>query len=98
MPLISTQPTIVDGKEYPFLALNMAVSPFWQPQYVGGSIALRFTPFRYDENHNVEKLENPDYQKVVSMMDVFENGTAEEKDIANKIMLQIQELINYKGF
>lgn len=98
MPLISTQPVIVDGKEYPFLALNMAVSPFWQPQYVGGSIALRFTPFRYDENHNVEKLENSDYQKVISLMDVFDNGTPEEKDIANKIMLQIQELINYKGF
>jgi hypothetical protein len=59
---------------------------------------LRFTPFRYDENHNVEKLENPDYQKVLSLMDVFDNGTPEEKDIANKIMLQIQELINYKGF
>lgn len=98
MPLISTKPVVVDGKEYPFLMLNMSVSPYVQSQYIGGSVAIRLTPFRYDENHNVEILEGTDYQKVLSMIDVFETGTPEEKQIATNIMAQIQDLINYKGF
>lgn len=95
MPLISTQPTIVDGVEYPYFLVNLSISPYDAPR--GASVALRLTPYRNMELGGIEQL--PDYAKAVSLLDVFEvaeHDPAFEEAVAS-IMNALQEFINNKG-
>ena len=95
MPLISTKPIIVDGKEYPYFLVNLAISPYDAPK--GASVALRLTPYRNEELGGIEQL--PEHAKAVSLLDVLEvaeHDAAFEKAVAG-IMATLQEFINDKG-
>jgi hypothetical protein len=95
MPLISTNPTIVDGKEYPYFLVNLSISPYDAPR--GASVALRLTPYRNVELGGIEQL--PDHAKAVSILDVFEvaeSDAAFEKAIEG-IMGTLQTFITDKG-
>lgn len=95
MAITSTNPTIIDGTEYPYFLINLAISPYDAPN--GASVALRLTPYRYLEDGTIEQL--PDYAKPVSLLDVFEvaqHDPAFEKAVAG-IMSTLQEFINDKG-
>lgn len=95
MPLISTNPITVDGKEYPYFLVNLAISPYDAPR--GASVALRLTPYRNQELGGIEQL--PDHAKAVSLLDVFEvaeSDPAFEKAVSG-IMGTLQEFINDKG-
>ena len=83
MPLISTNPIIVDGQEYPFYLVNLSISPYDAPR--GASVAMRLTPYRNVELGGIEQL--PNYAKAVSLLDVFEVA---ETDVAfeNAILLK----------
>jgi hypothetical protein len=92
MPLISTTPTIVDGKEYPYFLVNLSISPYDAPK--GASVALRLTPYRNEESDGIEQL--PEHAKAVSLLDVFkvaEVDPAFEKAIEG-IMNTLQVFIN----
>jgi hypothetical protein len=92
MPLISTIPTIVDGKEYPSFLVNLSISPYDAPK--GASVALRLTPYRNEESGGIEQL--PQHAKAVSLLDVFkvaEVDPAFEKAIEG-IMNTLQVFIN----
>jgi hypothetical protein len=97
MPIISTQPTIVDGVEYPLLLVNLAISPLVQEGgQIGASVAMRLTPYR-EIPGGIEQL--PDHAKAVSYFDVFKEAET-DPEIASavlKIMTGIQEFINDKG-
>ena len=95
MPLISTNPIIVDGQEYPFYLVNLSISPYDAPR--GASVAMRLTPYRNVELGGIEQL--PNYAKAVSLLDVFEVA---ETDVAFEnaikgIMDTLQIFINEKG-
>jgi hypothetical protein len=95
MPLISTNPTIVDGVEYPYFLVNLSISPYDAPN--GASVAMRLTPYRNVELGGIEQL--PDYAKAVSILDVFEvadSDAAFEKAIEG-IMGTLQTFITDKG-
>jgi hypothetical protein len=95
MPLISTNPIIVDGQEYPFYLVNLSISPYDAPR--GASVAMRLTPYRNVELGGIEQL--PDYAKAVSILDVFEvaeTDPAFEKAIEG-IMTTLQQFITDKG-
>lgn len=95
MPLISTNPTIVDGKEYPYFLVNLSISPFDAPK--GASVALRLTPYRNEELGGIDSL--PDHAKAVSLLDVFEvaeHDAAFEKAVEG-IMSTLQQFIIDKG-
>jgi hypothetical protein len=94
MPLISTNPTIVDGKEYPYFLVNLSISPYDAPR--SASVALRLTPYRNEELGGIEQV--PDYAKAVSLLDVFqvaESDPAFEKAIES-IMNTLQVFIDDK--
>ena len=97
MAITSTQPTIVDGVEYPLLLVNLAISPLVQEGgQIGASVAMRLTPYR-EIPGGIEQL--PDYAKAVSYFDVFKEAET-DPEIASaieKIMTGIQEFINDKG-
>ena len=97
MAIISTNPTIVDGVEYPLLLVNLAISPVvHQGGVIGASVAMRLTPYR-DLGGNIEQL--PDHAKAVSYFDVFKEAEsdAEIASAVTKIMTGLQEFINDKG-
>jgi hypothetical protein len=97
MAIHSTNPTFVDGIEYPLLLVNLAISPMVQDNgYIGASVAMRLTPYRQLEN-SIESL--PDHAKAVSYFDVFKEAQS-DPEIASaitKIMDGLQEFINDKG-
>ena len=95
MPITSSNPTVVDGVEYPYFLINLAISPYDAPN--GASVALRLTPYRNVELGGIEQL--PDHAKAVSLLDVFE--VAESDPVFEKavkgIMDTLQVFINEKG-
>lgn len=97
MPIQSTQPTIVDGVEYPLLLVNLAISPvIHEGGIIGASVAMRLTPYR-EVGGAIEQL--PDYAKAVSYFDVFKEAET-DSEIASaieKIMTGLQEFITDKG-
>lgn len=98
MPIQSTQPTIVDGVEYPYLLVNLAISPLMRPEGgIGASVAMRLTPYRELESGAIEQL--PDHAKAVSYFDVFKEAETDPEiaSAVSKIMQGIQEFINDKG-
>jgi hypothetical protein len=95
MPIISSNPTIVDGVEYPYFLINLAISPYDAPN--GASVALRLTPYRNLELGGIVQL--PDHAKGVSILDVFqvaESDPAFEKAVEG-IMNTLQTFITEKG-
>lgn len=94
MPIQSKNPTIVDGIEYPYFLVNLAMSPYNAPN--GVSIALNLTPYRNLELGGIEQL--PDHAKAISLLDIFEvaeHDPAFEKAVTG-IMDTIQTLVNDK--
>ncbi len=97
MPITSTVPTIVDGIEYPYLLVNLAISPLLNNDgSIGGSVAMRLTPYRMN-NGLVEQL--PDNAKAVSYFDIFKEAQSDPEiaSAVNKIMSGLQEFITDKG-
>lgn len=95
MKLTSTKPTIIDGVEYPFLAVTLAMSPLWKPN-IGASVAIRFTPFRELQDGSYESL--PDQPKAISLLDIFESAQGDPafEDAIQGFMSTLQILVNNK--
>jgi hypothetical protein len=100
MPIVSTQPIEQDGKSYPYLTVNLAISPLVK-DYIGGSVALRLVPYRektVEEGGGFEMLD--DQAKAVVYLDVFatiDQGDVELGQAVNGIMSSIQQFIIDKG-
>jgi len=93
MPITSNNPTIKDGETYPYYGINLAISPMWKGNDIGGSVAMRLTPYRTLPDGTVENL--PDDAKAVVYMDVF-TEMQNDPDLANvvqSIMGAIQQFI-----
>lgn len=95
MPIISTNPIEVEGNVYPYFLVNLAVSPLIKPTDVGGSVAMKLTPYRVLEDGSSESL--PDNSIPITYMDVFESGDIDAINATMSIMGALQEFINEKG-
>lgn len=95
MPITSTNPIEVDGVEYPYFMINLAISPLVKPTDIGGSVAMKLTPYRVLEDGSSESL--PDNTTAVTYMDVFASGDADAIQAAGTIMMALQTFINEKG-
>ena len=97
MAITSTNPTIVDGVEYPLLLVNLAISPLvHEGGIIGASVAMRLTPYR-DLGGNIEQL--PDHAKAVSYFDIFKESESDPEiaSAVTKIMTGLQEFITDTG-
>ena len=94
MPITSTNPIEVDGEVYPYFMINLAISPLVKPTDVGGSVAMKLTPYRVLEDGSSVSL--PDNSIPITYLDVFESGDADAITAAGTIMYAIQEFINAK--
>lgn len=96
MPIQSTNPVTVEGVEYPYFMINLAISPLVKPTDIGGSVAMRLTPYRVLEDGSSESL-GADYQIPVVYMDVFESGDTDAMQATGAIMMALQGFINAKN-
>lgn len=102
MPIVSTNPVVKDGKTYPYFMVNLAISPIIrndvEPEYIGGSVAMRLTPYLQNQDGSFESL--PDDAKSIVYFDVFQEidgGDIALGKVVSGIMGSIQEYINDKG-
>lgn len=95
MPITSNNPIEVDGVEYPYFMVNLAISPLVKPTDIGGSVAMRLTPYRVLEDGSSESL--PDNSTAITYLDVFESGDADAINAAATIMGALQTFINDKN-
>ena len=95
MTLTSTNPTVVDGIEYPHFLVSLAMSPYNAPN--GASVALRLTPYRNLENGEIET--QPNYDKAVSLLDIFETSQGDPafENMIKNLIIALQTLVNEKG-
>jgi hypothetical protein len=99
MALQASTPIIKDGIEYPFYTVNLAISPNVEGTNIGGSVALRLTPYRVLADGTFEFC--AEETKAVAYADVFKiitQGDSALGVIASGIMEKIQEFIIAKGF
>ena len=95
MPITSTNPIEIDGNIYPYFMVNLAISPLVKPTDIGGSVAMRLTPYRLLEDGSSISL--PDNSIPITYMDVFESGDADAINAAISIMSALQTFINNKN-
>lgn len=99
MALKASTPIIKDGISYPYFVVNLAVSPNIQANDIGGSVALRLTPYRVLEDGSLDFC--AEETKAFAYGDVFKNIAEGDSDLANivsGVMGKIQEFILAKGF
>lgn len=98
MPITTTKTFTKDGHTYPYLMVNLAISPLVR-DVIGGSVALKLTPYReLPNNGGFETLEE-EAQSVV-YLDVFENidaGDVHLEAAVSGIMGALQQFITNKG-
>lgn len=91
MPITLTNPIVKDGVEYPYFTVNLAVSPLVQETNIGGSCAMRLTPYRVKEDGTFEFLEEDAIP--FSYLDVFSSGDDDLIKATTTIMGAIQQFI-----
>ena len=95
MPIQSTNPIVVDGIEYPYYTVNLAISPLVKETSVGASVAMRLTPYRETETGTLEVLQGHD--RPVVYLDVFASEDVPAETAAYNILATIQQFVTDKG-
>lgn len=95
MPIQSTNPIVVDGVEYPYYTVNLAISPLVKETEVGASVAMRLTPYRELEGGRPDVLQGHD--RPVVYLDVFASEDMPAETAAYQILATIQQFIIEKG-
>jgi hypothetical protein len=72
MSISAKTPTVVDGIEYPYLAVSMAVSPIYGETAVSGCMALTAVPYRTDNDGLIHYAH--DHAKRMSVGDIFQKA------------------------
>jgi hypothetical protein len=74
MPISSASPVTVDGNEYPYLAISLAISPVYGEAAVSGRLAMTAVPYRIEDGacHYA-----PDSAKRVSIGDIYEQAATD---------------------
>lgn len=86
MPLTTSKPEIIDGVEYPYLGLSMAMAPDWRPTGMGAMVAVTLFPYRITETGTIERAmrDGQPVDRCLSFGDAFAlEGT--DPDIATAI-------------
>lgn len=97
MAIITNQPIIDSEGNYDKYGINLAVSPMWKEDTIGISVAMRLTPYRYNAEGKIEKLD--DAAKAVVYGDAttdMQNDPVLAKCV-NDISNALQEFITQKG-
>lgn len=98
MPLTTTKTfTDAEGNVYPYLLVNLAISPLIKPTDVGGSVAMTLTPYRENPDGSIVTL--PEEVENVVYYDVYESAAQDPvlAQAVTQIMDAIQYFVNGEG-
>ena len=95
MPIQSTNPIVIEGIEYPYYTVNLAISPLIKENEIGASVAMRLTPYRELEGGKPDILQGHDTPVVY--LDVFASEDMPAENAAYNILGNIQQFIIEKG-
>lgn len=101
MPLTTANPELIDGIEYPYLGLSMAMQPDWRETGMGAQVAVSLHPFRVTETGTIERAlrDGIPVQRSLSFGDAFALEET-DPDIATAIvgiLTAVQGYITAKG-
>lgn len=98
MPLVTQNPEIIDGVEYPYLGLSMAMQPDWRESSMGAQCAVAFHPYRVTEDGKIERAMRDGYpvQRSISFGDAFTED-ADSRAAAEGILAAVQGYLTAKG-
>lgn len=110
MAITTNNPLVIGDKTFENLAISLSFSPLWSAESVGCSVALQATPYRYNEQGQVEKpmqigedgpIPGSEYNFARSAvyLNVFETAQ-EDPDLAEaaqSISDALQKLVTAKG-
>jgi hypothetical protein len=96
MAITTSKPIERDGKVYDKLAANLALSPMWNTDGIGVSIAVRLTPYRVGEE-GPEPLH--DAAEAVVYGDALETATGDPAvaEFLSTLEAAAQRFIDVKG-
>lgn len=98
MPITTTKTfTDAQGNVYPYLLLNLAISPLLQGNDVGASVAMKLTPYRVADDGQIVQL--PDSAESVVYLDAY-HAAKENPALATAITSitdAIQLFVNQEG-
>lgn len=101
MPLTTTKPEIVNGVEYPYLGLSMAMSPDWRPNNLGAMVAVTLYPYRITESGDIERAmrDGQPVDRCLSFGDAFalEQSDPDMAQAAVGILTAVQSYLTAKG-
>lgn len=92
-----SQSLVVGGKEFPEVALSLAVSPLFKPNFLSASVVLSLTPVRRAEDGSVEALTEAQYRKSLIFSDIFDSNDPQVLNCLGKVQAAIQQLIIEKN-
>lgn len=99
MPLETQNPAVTEAGVFPFLGLQLAISPRWSdnPEQIGAMVSARFVPFRITEEGAVERLE--DQSRNFATPDMFAMAAESEAmaQAVGQIMAGLQAIITLRG-
>ena len=93
MAIISSQPV----EHFDKLAINLAVSPMWKEDSIGISVAMRLTPYCYNEEGKIEKKEEAAKAVVYGDATVDMQNDPTLAKCVTDISNALQEFITTKG-
>jgi hypothetical protein len=100
MPLTTSHPEIIDGEEYPYFGLSMAMMPDWRPNDIGAMVAVELPLFRIDAEGKVIRAMNEDGQQVsrhMSFADAFALPDPDLAEAMTAVLDAVQAYITAKG-
>jgi len=96
MPITSASPVTVEGNEYPYLAISLAISPVYGEAAVSGRLAMTAVPYRIADGVCYYAQE---HAKRVSIGDIYQRAAA-DPDFAtflSELMASGQKYLTAKG-
>ena len=99
MAIITNSPVVDSEGNYDKYGINFSVSPMWKENSIGISVAMRLTPYRYNAEGKIEKLEDMEHMKAVVYGDATVDAVNDPvlaKCIAD-ITQALQEFVTGKG-
>jgi hypothetical protein len=95
--MTTNNPTVVGGNVYNELALSLAVSPVFKPNFVSAAVVMSLTPIRRSAEGVIDALTEPGYQKTLVVSDAFAQNDPDFLMVLGKIQAAVQEYINAKN-
>ena len=99
MAIITNNPVVDSEGNYDKYGINFAVSPMWKEDSIGISVVMGLTPYRYNTEGKIEKLENIENVKAVVYGDATVDAVNDPvlAKCVSDITQALQDFITEKG-